>query len=469
VSRAMDESCFDPRVCIISIGQPVAYDEARLEAALTRAARFLGWSSGTDVMAAIVRPDDPVLIKPNLVMDHNQGQWGLEPLITNSTLISVTAKQILRSHPLELLVGDAPLQSCDFQALTSRSGLSGYSEELERRDARFKGIADFRRTTCDFVAGVRIPAENLRPMDQFVLFDLKAESLLEGVTDKRHPFRVTCYDPSLMARTHCAGKHEYLVAREVIESRLIVNMPKLKTHRKAGMTCSLKNLIGINGNKEYLPHHRLGGSISGGDCYPGRSTLKRALEHALDRANSAATFGTAFVWRQAAAQLTRAISTGGDQVGVEGAWSGNDTIWRTCLDLNRILLYGRLDGSLSDQPQRRVIHVADAIVAGQGDGPLKPQPLPLGLLVAGYNASAVDWVCARLLGFDPDRLPCVRNAFDRFRWPLTAFQPEDIIVSGDLGSSIDSIARFSRDFRVIYPAGWSDAADRGKQESVRRG
>jgi len=34
----------------------------------------------------------------------------------------------------------------------------------------------------------------------------------------------------------------------------------LKLHRKAGITCALKNLIGINGNKEYLPHHRLGGS-----------------------------------------------------------------------------------------------------------------------------------------------------------------------------------------------------------------
>jgi uncharacterized protein (DUF362 family) len=60
-----------------------------------------------------------------------------------------------------------------------------------------------------------------------------------------------------MAKTHHPGVHQYLVAKEVIEADIIINLPKLKTHRKAGVTCALKNLIGINGNKEYLPHHRV--------------------------------------------------------------------------------------------------------------------------------------------------------------------------------------------------------------------
>ena len=457
MSRTESELCFDPRVCVILTGPPVDYCESRLQLALERAARLLGWSDDKNTFGAIVDEQDRVLIKPNLVMDHNQGPWGLEPLITHSALIYAAAKGVLQSNPSHVLVGDAPLQSCDFATLIHESGLINYSTELENADHRFKGIADFRRTTCEFMAGVRIPDENLRPLDQFVLFDLKNESLLDEVTDQQHPFRVTCYDPNLMARTHSKGRHEYLVAREVLDSSLVVNMPKLKTHRKAGMTCSLKNLIGINGNKEYLPHHRLGGSRSGGDCYPGKSTVKSALERTLDRANSAGTFASAFLWRQAAEQLTRAISIGGDQLGVEGAWSGNGTIWRTCLDLNRVLLYGRPDGTLSDEVQRRVLHIADAIVAGHGDGPLRPQPLPLGVIVAGNNAAAVDWVSAHLLGYDPDRIPCVRNAFDDFRWPLSWVQPDDIVVLGDLGTSIESIVRFRKEFVVTYPPGWLDA------------
>ena len=51
-----------------------------------------------------------------------------------------------------------------------------------------------------FVDGVRIAEENLQPEDRFVLFDLAGDSLLEPITGEDPSFRVTCYDPRLMAR-----------------------------------------------------------------------------------------------------------------------------------------------------------------------------------------------------------------------------------------------------------------------------
>ena len=123
----------------------------------------------------------------------------------------------------------------------------------------------------------------------------------------------------------------------------MINLPKLKTHKKAGITCALKNLIGINGNKEYLPHHRVGGPTSGGDCYPGGSLRQESARALWDRQNMASSFAAARVWHGVATQLDRLTRLQGDRLGVEGSWSGNDTIWRTCLDLNRILLYGRAD------------------------------------------------------------------------------------------------------------------------------
>ena len=66
---------------------------------------------------------------------------------------------------------------------------------------------------------------------------------------------------------------------------LVVNLPKLKTHKKACVTGALKNLVGINGNKDYLPHHRLGGSRTGGDCYAGGNPFKLASEHISDASN----------------------------------------------------------------------------------------------------------------------------------------------------------------------------------------
>jgi hypothetical protein len=263
----------------------------------------------------------------------------------------------------------------------------------------------------------------------------------------------------LLEKTHSARRHQYLVARDVIEADVIINLPKLKTHKKAGLTCALKNLIGINGNKEYLPHHRMGGAETGGDCYPGASPIKRALEYTLDRQNMASSFATARLWREIATNLTRISSLGGDRLGVEGSWSGNNTVWRTGLDLNRVLLYGRLDGSLSDEPERLVIHVVDAVVAGQGEGPLSPQPLPMGLIFGGCNAAAVDWVGAHLLGYAPRRIPIARESFEQFRWPITLSNPGDVAVSGDLGSGKADEVLGPREIStsVIYPAGWLDA------------
>ena len=193
-------------------------------------------------------------------MHENQGAGGIEPLVTHPSLVRAATEAALRAGASQVMVGDAPVQGCDFDSLLSATGLDLWAASLMKSEPRFKGVHDFRRTTCVFVNGVRVASENLQGEDGFVLFDLGSESLLEPITDDRASFRVTCYDPRLMAKTHAPGRHQYLVARDVMEADVIINLPKLKTHKKAGVTCALKNLIGINGNKEYLPHHRTGGS-----------------------------------------------------------------------------------------------------------------------------------------------------------------------------------------------------------------
>ena len=455
----------DSRVAVVQTGsngyENEGMDDARARDAIARIAKDLDWTDQQrGPLGKIIPGGSRVLIKPNFVMHENQGPWGIEPLITHQSLIRATVDAALQSGASEVLVGDAPIQECRFDELLGLTGLDHWADSLAATESRFKGIRDFRRTTCEFMNGVRVASENLLAEERFVLFDLGSDSLLEPVTDEQSSFRVTCYDPRLLANTHSSSRHQYLVARDVIEADVIINLPKLKTHKKAGMTCALKNLIGINGNKEYLPHHRTGGSESGGDCYPGGSRLKRALEYTLDRQNMASSFTTARMWSEVATNLNRISSLSGDRLGVEGSWSGNDTIWRTALDLNRVVLYGREDASLADEPQRRLVHLVDAVVAGQGDGPLRPMPLPIGLIFGGSNAAAVDWVGAQLLGFDPQRIPVARGSFGCFRWPIAEFQPDDVLLSGDLGKGLAGtvLAANERRTDVIHPEGWRDAA-----------
>ena len=431
-----------------------SYGDAAVSRGIARLGELLAWSSpGAGAFGRLVSPGARVLVKPNWVMHRNHGPWGMEPLLTNAAVIRAVVAEVLRANPARVVVGDAPLQACDFDELLRTTGMGTWAHALQTADPRFVGTWDFRRTTCEIRHGVRLPQENQRPREDFVLFDLGTESLLETITDQRASFRVTQYDPSQMVATHGVGRHQYLVARDVIDADVILNLPKLKTHKKAGLTCALKNLIGINGNKEYLPHHRVGGSAAGGDCYPGSSRLKRALEFAFDRQNLATSQAGRRSWSQATRLLDRLVRVSGDVLGVEGAWSGNDTLWRTCLDLNRILLYGRPDGTLADTPQRAVLHIVDAIVAGQGDGPLAPQPLPLRRLFGGTSAPAVDWVAAQLLGYQPERIPIAREAFGAFRWPIAGFLPADITLVGDGASLAPALP-------VTYPVGWRDAVAR---------
>jgi uncharacterized protein (DUF362 family) len=457
-----DRQQFDPRVAAVDVGM-TRYDESSLRRAgeaIARMGEMLGWANGErGPLGRVVERGGKVVIKPNFVMHENSGPWGMPPLLTHQSLVQAATEAVLRADPSEVLVGDAPIQGCDFDLLLKNAELDGWSERLQSEDSRFKGIRDFRRTVATFVDGVRIADENVQSEDRFVLFDLAGDSLLEPITDDNPSFRVTCYDPRLMAKTHAPGCHRYLIAREILEADVIVNLPKLKTHMKAGITCALKNLIGINGNKEYLPHHRIGGFDLGGDCYPGSSDLKRALEFIHDRQNMTKSHAAGRMWRTAANQFYRLLRLKGDRFGIEGSWSGNDTIWRTCLDLNRILLYGTPQGTMADDVQRRVIHITDAIVAGQGNGPLAPEPLPMGLLLAAGNAVAMDWIGAHLLGYPPENIPIVREALGAFRWPLTSFTCSDIRMLGDLGEGVaDEILALRPSETINYPVGWRDVA-----------
>jgi uncharacterized protein (DUF362 family) len=453
----------DRHVAAVRVGASAPTPEAlaSLSTSLARLAALLGWSGeGRGPFGGAIPSGARVIVKPNWVIHRNRGPWGLEPLVTDPMLIRAVVDGVLAANPARVLVGDAPLQGCDFERLLSETGLDRWAADLAAREPRFGGVRDFRRTTCEFRYGVRMAREDQVPEADFVLFDLGAESLLEPITDARGSFRVTQYDPRELRKTHAPGRHRYLVARAIVEADVVVNVPKLKTHCKAGITSALKNLVGINGNKEFLPHHRVGGASHGGDCYPGGSMLKRAIELALDQSNLADSPGPrAFAWSATGDVLGRILQRMGDEIGVEGAWSGNDTVWRTCLDLNRILHYGRPDGTLAECAQRRVLHVVDARVAGQGDGPLAPEPLHLGLLLGGGNPAAVDWVGAHLLGYDPRRVALAREAFGRFRWPIAAFEPDEVRLAGDLADETGSLAgALGAAPAVKHPPGWRDSA-----------
>jgi hypothetical protein len=269
------------------------------------------------------------------------------------------------------------------------------------------------------------------------------------------------YDIAETNQVHSNGQHKYRVSRTVIEADVFINLPKMKTHKKAGITCSLKNLVGINTYKNWLPHHSEGTPDEGGDQFP-MTNLKNKAETVLLEQFKSYLFRHQQMgkWLIPVKSFGKFLFGETQEVVRSGNWYGNQTIWRMILDLNKILLYANPDGTLrSDTPEsrKRYISIVDGIIAGEGNGPEAPNPKKTGVLVAGSNAVAVDAVCAKVMGFDWQKIPSIDNAFRIREFPLCDFQYSDIrVVSQE--ASFDGALRdlqLSEFFRFTPHFGWA--------------
>lgn len=412
----------------VSGGSPYTGNEWIRNLICEAVVQFFG-SSVVDIenpFRSFVHPHSTVLLKPNWVLHENVGGWGMECLITQASFILQTLQYAAAAAPKKIIIGDAPIQRAIFDQIATDS----FREQVDRlaRGVPVE-IIDFRRDKWVEGPGVRKARSAGRGMENFVLFDLGRSSLLQPLSLAGKPvFRNTVYDPRELEMTHNQKHHRYLICKEVFDADVIINMPKLKTHRKAGLTGALKNLVGVNGSKAFLPHHRVGGSALGGDCYRGVGPLKRLTEFFLDCANKRINTSQFGFWMMAASVTMKAHRFVFKEDEIEGSWYGNDTVWRMVLDLNRILLYGQRNGTLADTPVRKVYSLTDGIVAGEGFGPLAPEPKPMGCVTFAENSLFADLCHAALMGFDWKKIPLIKNGFRVHRYRLTRHSARDLAV-----------------------------------------
>lgn len=441
-----------PRVGLAFVKGGSASQPYSPEAAIQRVVREalvaggLGRKDPSKPLADVIQPGMSVLLKPNWVLHENRSGRTMDCMITQPAFVEAVLREVVAAAPGRVIVADAPIQGARFGLIAPPK----WCQELrEIGGAVPVEVLDLRNVVATTV-GWRLDAHGgRRSSDRFVLFNMGGESQLEPISVREGIFRNTCYDWRDMARIQRRGVHQFLLCREPFEVDVVLNLPKLKAHAKAGITAALKNLVGLNGDKNYLPHHRVGGSESGGDCYEGSKPFKRAAEFCLDMANRRIGRNTYVPWAIASTLLN--MVQGGD---LEGKWHGNDTTWRMVLDLNRLLIYGRLDGSLAATPQRRLFSLTDAIVAGQRNGPLAPEEIRLGAVTFAENSAFADLAHAALMRFDWRKIALVCGAFSSMEYPLVAAGPHDLSVhcEGRILSFGEVAEIYGRPFRP--PDGW---------------
>jgi uncharacterized protein (DUF362 family) len=385
-------------------------------------------------LSGIIRQGNMVVIKPNCVK-HNH-PFGTEAVISTVANGSIIRPLIdytilaLNGHG-QIVICDAPLQSADFQQVCKINGLNDLISFYKSKNSGIDfSLVDLRKKMLVINDSTKVNSLVDLPGDPlgYSIIDLGQDSYHAATQNYWERYYVTGYDVNTLRSSHNKLTHKYCISNTLLKADAVISVPKLKTHKKAGITCALKNFIGINGSKDFLPHHRVGRPCEGGDeCPPDivPKNLRRIVKSFANGINlsSSEVFKTA-VNRKPIKRPS-----------MEGNWNGNDTIWRTINDLNIIMRYSDRNGKLTNRPQRKFFFLIDGIIGQEKLGPMTGYPKKCGVLLAGVNPLAVDYVAARVMGFNYRYIKQIVFPFKnqkKTRYPLVDFKANEIEVSSNI-------------------------------------
>ena len=383
-----------------------------------------------------------VVLKPNWVREshiNKPDEW--EQVITHPALITAVLEIITDTMfpGGKIIITDGPQTDSSFTKILSLNPVNKWNE-ITRTNSIDLEIIDLRDDEWTMEDDVIVTRRKLQgdPRGSATVNLSDEYSEFFGHVKPLRGYYGADYNRKETNRAHNGKDNLYKVSRSVIEADLFINLPKLKTHKKAGITGCLKNLVGINTYKNYLPHHSEGEPSIGGDQFP-LDNMNARIEGPLLAFIRQNVMRRPFFARflRPFGKICRITFGKTENTIRSGNWYGNDTLWRTTLDLNKILFYANPDGSMRADEWMNVknyIGIVDAILAGEGNGPLAPDPVPMGILLVGTNPVALDAAAARFMGFDPVRVPVINNAFQIKQYPICNFSLKEIrvILDGEI-------------------------------------
>jgi uncharacterized protein (DUF362 family) len=416
-------------------------------------------------LGALIHPGQTVLLKPNLVL-HRSNKPGehYHSVVTHPAIIRAVLDYVYMALNGEgrIIIGDAPLNNCRFDVLCDSMGLR-HMQQLYASNRCAVELRDFRQYVMEKDAhGVIRVVKDVKQSDDYRIVDFGAGSLHAEHQHQYRRYRVTEYDGDAMPRNHNLTRHAYCVHRSVLDADVVISLPKIKTHHKAGITCAMKNVIGINGSKDWLPHHTRGSADEGGDEYLHKSVRKRIIGDLWDirwrthdvRMQRAFLAVERFLWS------THRRLPFKDRF-AEGSWWGNRTISRTIGDLNRALLYADRDGALQPTAQRRALYFVDGVICGEGDGPMGATSKRCNMILLGDNAFAIDLLVSRLMGFDFRKMDTFTALARVNEHPVFSDTVDDVDVVSNLHSQPVPLADIRQHlaFTFVPASGWLGAIE----------
>jgi uncharacterized protein (DUF362 family) len=381
----------------------------------------------------IVSVRNKVLIKPNLVTHrHYLGEKALYGAVVHGSLIRPIIDYVYLALKGEgsITIADNPLESADFESIMKFTGIQEMVNELNRAGYDELKVIDLRpKVTREDKHGKFYYEPQTGDPLGYATVDLEENSLFSEFDHDAGIHYYTLSDPTIdhldpkcksesaTDTYHNPLSHRYIVSKSVLDSDVIINIAKMKTHCKAGVTLALKNIIGMVYQKDCMPHHRPGLPPRGDSFphYPAPHYIAlRKLYRALREQLQIHRFPGFRSFRNV---LQKKEILVGQHV-EHGNWKGNDTIWRTILDLNRIVMYANKKGEMCDTPQRKYIAFIDGIIAQEGEGPVCGNPIIASIIFGGFNPVAVDALAIQAMGIDITLIKSISQTGRIKKWKL---------------------------------------------------
>jgi len=372
-------------------------------------------------LSEVINQNDTVLIKPNFVYHENLSGDNIFAVITHASIIRAIIDYAYKAtgDGGKIIIADSPQHNANFDKIIKITGLDVTIKYLKEEFSIPIEVYDLRNELVVYKDGVIVKRIKL-PGDPkgYVKVDLKEKSELASLDYRK--FYGSDYNRKELIKYHNEKNHIYIVSRSVLESDVIINVPKLKTHKKAGVTLSLKNLLGILSEKRSIIHFRIGSPSEGGDEHPPYnfvySSLLKINRFYVDVFLSR---GLGIKLYKLFLCLVKRRNSYDDciipRIIHSGNWYGNDTIWRTILDVYKIAVYADVKGKINSIPQRKMLIMIDGIVGGEGQGPLAPMTKQCGVIVTGGDPVVVDYVTSRLMGFNPLKIKYIKRSMEKIK------------------------------------------------------
>ena len=404
-------------------------------------------------LGAYIHKGDTVLLKPNWVENKNKNKEiddKLACLVTNPSVVRAVLDYVVIAlkGTGRILLADAPMQGCDLDDMFRITGYDRLFDFYNRENVKVE-VYDLRKYSVEKkYRGVFLPPKLTDNGLQAVRVNLREKSMHAEKDCFSPRYKVEDYEQKRTGLYHSSGNHIYEINELPLLADVIINLPKPKTHRLAGITGACKNFVGITFEKASLPH-RIDGDKERqmGDAYQKHSVWKDAMRYFNEKRTGYSRAGSVYKCKvndllMKAAYVMGAILSG-DRYRV-GSWYGNDTIWRTVVDLNNIILYADKNGIMRDEPQRKVIVIGDMIVGGQKEGPVGPTPKQLGIILFADNNLAFDRVACEIMGFEADKFRCFNDKRSLNIFQHDAESIKRIMVTSNINEINDSYVSDSK-------------------------